>query len=101
MPPHLINRDLIHSLSVNGRRTSAALLTGWGHLYSFASKGVERVFPLSDHADFNQLMTYVEQSDPHQVFTVHGYDKQFAKSVRQKLRIPACPLKEKAQTKLI
>ena len=99
MPQHLINKQLISAVSTNGRDTSAALLTGWGSLYSFASKGIERVFPLSDHADFNQLIDYISQSDPHQVFTVHGYEKEFAKTITKKLGIPACSLKQK--TKLI
>ena len=101
MPQHQINKELISAVSTNGRDTSAALLTGWGSLYSFASKGIERVFPLSDHADFKQLIDYVEQSDPHQVFTVHGYEKEFALEVKKRLGIPACSLKQKSQTKLI
>jgi len=92
-PPHLINKHLLRKFSFNGKETSAALLTGWGSLYSFASKGIERVFPLSDHADFNQLINYVEQAEPNQVFTVHGYAKEFAKQIKNKLGIPAYPLK--------
>ncbi len=93
VPPHLINKQLLKSFSFNGRETSAALLTGWGSLYSFASKGVEKVFALSDHADFNQLISYVEKAEPNLVYTVHGYTKQFAKEVKKRTGIPAYPLK--------
>ncbi len=96
-PPHLINKQLLQKFSFNGKETTAALLTGWGSLYSFASKGVEKVFPLSDHADFNQLLSYVEQAQPHLVYTVHGYAKEFAREVKSKLGIPAYSLKEKAR----
>jgi len=95
MPPHLITKHLLQKFSFNGRETTAALLTGWGSLYSFASKGVEKVFPLSDHADFNQLLSYVEQAQPHLVYTVHGYAKEFAREIKNKLAIPAYSLKQK------
>ena len=98
MPPHLISKQFIHSFSFNGRETAAALLTGWGSLYSFASKGIEKVFPLSDHADFNQLISYVEKAEPHLVYTVHGYDKQFASEVKKRLGIPSYALREKLKT---
>ena len=93
VPPHLINKQLLKSFSFNGRETSAALLTGWGSLYSFASKGVERVFALSDHADFNQLISYVEKAEPNLVYTVHGYTKQFAREVKKRTGVPAYSLK--------
>ncbi len=42
-----------------GRRAMSAVVTGWALRYQF---NVDRGFPLSDHADFEDLKYYVEQS---------------------------------------
>jgi len=33
---------------------------------------VDLVLPLSDHADFNELVEYVRRAEPEKVYTVHG-----------------------------
>ncbi|MEW6294998.1 MAG: MBL fold metallo-hydrolase RNA specificity domain-containing protein [Candidatus Diapherotrites archaeon] len=96
MPPQLISRDLVHALSISiGRKAEAAIATGWN--YSFNGF---KSFPLSDHSDFNQLMQYVKESNPKNVFTVHGFAEEFAHSVKRKLGINARPLSESAQCTL-
>ena len=50
------------------------MLTGWGidprARYRY---GVDEVIPLSDHADWPELLEYVERAAPRRVFTVHGF----------------------------
>ena len=45
--------------------------------------GLDYVVPLSDHCDYNELVSAVEQCNPDQVFTFHGFSKEFAKSLRE------------------
>ncbi len=44
--------------------------------------GVDRAFPLSDHADFNGLMEVVKETSPEKVFTVHGFSEEFSRELR-------------------
>jgi len=57
-------------------RKRIAILTGWA-VDPGAKKryGVDEVIPLSDHADFPELMEYVKKAQPQKVFTVHGFPK--------------------------
>lgn len=97
MPSNLINYDYLKAMrEVTGHKVSASLLTGWGMRFSFQSKGIERVFILSDHADYYQIMDYVEKSKAKKVYTVHGYENELAKNITEKLKIKAKPLKEKS-----
>jgi hypothetical protein len=63
-------------------RCRTVYLTGWGldPDRRFAL-GVDLVLPLSDHADFNELVEYVKMADPRLVRTVHG-SPQFAAHLR-------------------
>ncbi|MEM2087689.1 MAG: MBL fold metallo-hydrolase [Thermoproteota archaeon] len=45
--------------------------------------GVDKAFPLSDHADFNGLLEVVRETVPEKVFTVHGFSKEFSKELRK------------------
>jgi Cft2 family RNA processing exonuclease len=48
-------------------------LTGWaigGHTWG---RRADASLPYSDHADFDELVTYVEQVQPTQVYTVNGF----------------------------
>ena len=84
-PPHLLKKHLHQTLNFqNNRETFLSNVTGW-NLNGFC---------LSDHADFNQLLEYVERANPKRVFTVHGFEKEFAQSIQKKLHIPAQPLKD-------
>jgi Cft2 family RNA processing exonuclease len=86
MPPHLINDGLISALSHQlKRKVSVAQATGQ-HFSKY------KRFELSDHADFSQLMRYVEHSAPKMVFTHHGHAEHFARQVKRKFGIPARPL---------
>lgn len=62
-----------------------AMLTGWalqsGAKYRYQ---VDEVFPLSDHADYPELLETVEQVQPKRVLTVHGYTREFAADLRRR-----------------
>ena len=54
--------------------TRSAMLTGWamtkGSEYRY---GVDEVIPLSDHADYEQLLRYIELAEPREVLLNHGW----------------------------
>jgi Cft2 family RNA processing exonuclease len=64
------------------RRCTAAV-TGWaldsGAVYRYQC---DAVFPLSDHADFPDLLALVERVRPKLVFTLHGFAREFAQTLR-------------------
>ncbi|MBW8782348.1 MAG: MBL fold metallo-hydrolase [Verrucomicrobia bacterium] len=76
-PPHA--RNAISHLP--GLRT--AMITGWaldpGAKYRYRC---DEVFPLSDHADFNDLLRFVERVRPRRVLTLHGFAADFAATLR-------------------
>lgn len=86
--PNLLTPNFTHSLSrQTKRKTLSALATGW-------NCGIaDKVFQFSDHADFSQLLQYVEEANPKQVFTVHGFENELAGEINKRLKLPARPLK--------
>ncbi len=68
---------------VDGRRLRTAAVTGWaagGRGYRWV-RG-DAMIPLSDHADFEGLLSYVAAVSPETVYIVHGPD-EFAWYVRK------------------
>jgi Cft2 family RNA processing exonuclease len=65
------------------RRT--AMVTGWG-LDSGARYRYQcdAVFPLSDHAGFDDLLEFVFRVGPSRVYTVHGFAVDFAQELRRR-----------------
>ncbi len=60
-----------------------AAVTGWGLDPSARYRyGCDAVFPLSDHADYDDLFRYVERVNPQVVYTLHGYAEEFARDLR-------------------
>ncbi|MFW6110663.1 MAG: MBL fold metallo-hydrolase [Thermoproteota archaeon] len=61
----------------------------------FALWARRTAFPLSDHADFGQLMDYIEACNPRTVLTCFGGKRNstFAREVESQLRIKARPLR--------
>ena len=63
------------------RRT--AMITGWALDSSCQYQtGCDAAFPLSDHADFPELLEFVERVQPRRVITVHGFAAEFAQTLR-------------------
>ncbi len=57
-------------------RKRVTILTGWA-IHSDAKDyyGVDEAIPLSDHADFSELMEYVKKAGPQKIYTVHGFSE--------------------------
>jgi Cft2 family RNA processing exonuclease len=64
--------------------TRKAVATGWavdsGCRFRY---GADAAFPLSDHADFDELIAFVERVRPRRVLTVHGFAADFAATLRE------------------
>lgn len=60
-----------------------AAITGWAMDSSCRYRsGTDAAFPLSDHADYDGLLQLVKQVQPKRVFTVHGFTREFAQTLR-------------------
>jgi len=60
--------------AVRGKPVRTAILTGWAmDRNGFHRYGVDRGFPLSDHADYPALLRYVELAQPRKVLLNHGW----------------------------
>jgi Cft2 family RNA processing exonuclease len=60
-----------------------AMVSGWGMDRSAKYRyGVDTVIPLSDHADYPDLLQFVDAVAPKTVFTTHGYEQAFAATLR-------------------
>ena len=80
-------------------RTVSIAPTGWAmHPSTKYRLGVDHALPLSDHADFDQLVETVRQVAPQQVYTTHGPD-EFAGHLRD-LGFSAQPLNPSPQRQL-
>ena len=68
---------------IKPRRTAA--ITGWATdpaaIYRYQC---DAAFPLSDHADFADLLRFVEIVEAKRVLTVHGYVEEFARTLRER-----------------
>lgn len=81
-------------------RIRAATLTGWAvdPGCRFRS-GVDAAFPLSDHADFSDLIEFVRIVAPRRVLTLHGFAADFARTLRE-MDYDAAALSEVEQLEL-
>ncbi|WP_211325644.1 ATP-dependent DNA ligase [Roseimicrobium gellanilyticum] len=81
LPPSAARSQAVRRLKV----CRTAMLSGWaltpGAKYRYQ---VDEVFPLSDHADYPELIRCVEEVKPKVVYTVHGYTSEFARDLRQR-----------------
>lgn len=66
-------------------RPRTAVVSGWaldaGAIYRYRC---DAAFPLSDHADYPDLLRFVEAVNPRQVFTLHGFAREFAATLRRR-----------------
>jgi|AGTN01.2.fsa_nt_gi Predicted exonuclease of the beta-lactamase fold involved in RNA processing len=87
------NDPQVKKFLASGARTAS--VSGWaidsGHRYAMR---VDAAFPLSDHADYAELMEFTRRVSPEIVYTVHGSGKELARDIREKLDIEAVPLRK-------
>src|SRR5258705_7195350 len=66
-------------------RKRVAMISGWAvdpnAIYRYQ---VDAAFPLSDHADYDDLLRYVELVQPKRVLTLHGFAADFARDLRDR-----------------
>lgn len=62
-----------------------AMISGWAldRSTTFRTR-CDAAFPLSDHADFPELLRFVELVKPKRVLTLHGFAAEFARELRQR-----------------
>ena len=77
-----------------------AMISGWAvepsAIYRYQ---VDAAFPLSDHADYTDLLRYVDLVKPERVLTLHGFAAEFARDLRDR-GIEAWALSEDDQLEL-
>ncbi len=78
-PPSVAGSAMLRNLG----KTRCAVLTGWavdaGCRYQYRC---DAAFPLSDHADFPDLIEFVKQVQPARIHTLHGFAADFAATLR-------------------
>jgi len=85
-------------MRIKNRRT--AIITGWAHDPGAIHRyQCDAAFPLSDHADYTDLLRYVELVQPRRVLTLHGFAAAFAADLRQR-GVEAWALSEENQLEL-
>src|SRR5439155_8234130 len=66
-------------------RKRVAMISGWAVdpnvIYRYQ---VDAAFPLSDHADYGDLLRYVDLVQPKRVLTLHGFAAEFACDLRDR-----------------
>jgi putative mRNA 3-end processing factor len=68
-----------------GRKAARAYATGW----ALSLRGRSAAFPLSSHADFEQLMSFVKACDPEKVYIFTGFAEELGRSIKSELGVQA------------
>lgn len=67
-----------------GRETRTAVVTGWamdsGCRFRYQA---DAAIALSDHADYPDLLEFVQRVSPRKVYTLHGFAADFAQTLRE------------------
>jgi Cft2 family RNA processing exonuclease len=79
-PPYVARTPFVASFG----NALTIMMSGWALLKGAQYRyGVDHVLPLSDHADFDELMELIERVSPKKIFTHHG-PRSFAEILRAK-----------------
>jgi DNA ligase-1 len=96
-PPSASRSPMIEKIP----RKRVAMISGWavepGAIYRYQ---VDAAFPLSDHADYNDLIRYVDLVQPKRVLTLHGFAAEFARDLRER-GVEAWALSEENQMEFL
>jgi Cft2 family RNA processing exonuclease len=83
VPPKLAKRGFARRLGeAFGRRALCAVATGW---VMSMRHNCDAAFPLSDHADFYDIVEYMDAVNPKRVDFVHGDGTHLEKKLQQRL----------------
>src|SRR5437899_2882003 len=91
LPPGWLRPPLEDSVSWLGSiGLKAAYVSGWCAFFDYTGRyGLDAQFPLSDHGDFEDVMTFIEACRPRKVYTAFSGAKDLAKAVDRRLKIRA------------
>ncbi|MEM3185638.1 MAG: MBL fold metallo-hydrolase RNA specificity domain-containing protein [Conexivisphaerales archaeon] len=78
---------------ISKSKATVIRFTGWAITKPFANEHTT-MLPVSDHADYFELLKFVSECRPEYVLTTHGYAKDFAFSLRR-YGFRAKPLQER------
>jgi DNA ligase 1 len=80
-PPSVNGSRMLNNIA----RKRVAMISGWAldpnAIYRYQ---VDAAFPLSDHADYTDLVRYVDLVQPKRVLTLHGFAAEFARDLRER-----------------
>ncbi|MEO8425562.1 MAG: ATP-dependent DNA ligase [Verrucomicrobiota bacterium] len=95
-PPNASNSAMLENLGA----VRTAILTGWAVDPNCRFRyRTDAAFPLSDHADFTELVELVKRVSPKKIFTLHGFAADFAQTL-SRLGFDAQALSEDEQLAL-
>ncbi|PIT84640.1 hypothetical protein COU37_01810 [Candidatus Micrarchaeota archaeon CG10_big_fil_rev_8_21_14_0_10_45_29] len=95
-PPHQLNYNFASQLShAHRREAKVAIATGWTGIRRMSAHAS---FPLSDHADFGEILRYAQESGAKKVYLAHGKNESTAKEL-QKEGINAFAIEELGKKK--
>ena len=79
-----------------GRRAARAFATGW----ALSMRGRNAAFPLSSHADFEQLVSFIKACQPEEVYIFTGFAEELRRTVKSELGLDARAVPMISQRKL-
>lgn len=85
---YIVSARSRQDLPENSARATA---TGWAA--KFRLRSYDRVFSLSSHADFGQLLSYIKRAKPSIVYTCYGQNEIFSTYITKKTGIKSLPIK--------
>ena len=97
LPPGWLRPPLDESVSwLGGVRLRSAYVSGWTAFFDFTRRyGLDAQFPLSDHADFDDIMAFIEACGPRVVYPVFSHADDLARAIDRRFHIKAVPLHER------
>jgi putative mRNA 3-end processing factor len=95
-----VRSSFIKSLR-EGYNAAVAAFSGWAADIGYRRRlGLDDAYEMSDHCDFNELVELAKYCNPSKVYTVHGFEEEFAKHL-QSLGFDAEPLSNLANPRTI
>ncbi len=97
LPPGWLRPPLDESVSWLGSlRLRSAFVSGWCAFFDYTRRyGLDAQFPLSDHADFEDIMAFVEACEPKVVYPVFAHAADLARAIDRRFHLRAVPLLER------
>ena len=81
MPSRSVNLQFGSSLSgALNMNVLTALASGWAHSFRLP---VDRAFPLSDHADFSEMLQYIDSASPKKIVCALGRGEEMAMHLKK------------------